>query len=83
MSTIAHCTRCDSTGTVPIVWGMPSPELLEAIGAGEIDAIIGGCCVEVPAPTHECQRCGSRFADGEEWFQPATGSVFSNFPIGR
>jgi hypothetical protein len=55
---------------------MPSPEFVEAIDAGRVDAVLGGCCVEEPAPTHECQRCGSRFLEGEPWFIPAPDSVF-------
>jgi hypothetical protein len=76
MSDTPGCTRCDSTDVVPIFWGMPSPELVEGISTGEVDAIIGGCIVEEPSPTHECRRCGSRFADGEAWYFPPVQSVF-------
>lgn len=75
MEDTPRCTRCDRTDAVPIIWGMPSPELLDAVSTGEVDAIIGGCCVTEPAPTHECRRCGSRFAEGARR-RPARLPVF-------
>lgn len=74
MSESPHCTRCNSTDVVPIIWGMPSAELADEIDKGKVDAILGGCSVE--DHTHECRRCGSRFVDGEDWFTPAPNSVF-------
>jgi hypothetical protein len=44
------------------MWGMPGPEVFEAMQASEIDIFLGGCCVE-PA-THRCGACGTEFAAG-------------------
>ena len=31
-----HCSKCKSTNIVPIVYGLPSPELQEKINRGEV-----------------------------------------------
>jgi hypothetical protein len=41
------------------MWGMPGPEVFEALQAGEIDIALGGCCVG--PETHQCNACGTEF----------------------
>lgn len=49
---------------VPIVYGLPGPELVEAAERGEV--LIGGCCiiVDAPMPNLGCPHCG------HEWHDP-------------
>ena len=54
------CPACGEPGR-PIVWGMPSSELMEAVEAGLIDVELGGCCVSDDDPTHTCRACGHQF----------------------
>lgn len=55
----ASCPRCGSTDTIPIAYGLPGPELMEAAERGEV--AIGGCIVSGSQPTHECRGCGRPF----------------------
>jgi hypothetical protein len=45
------CPECGEHG-VPIVYGMPTPEMEEAVDRGEYE--LGGCCIGPDMPTHEC-----------------------------
>ena len=38
------CPKCDSTDIVPIVYGYPGPELIEASALRKVE--IGGCVIE-------------------------------------
>jgi hypothetical protein len=49
------CPRCGSDRVVPVVYGLPDPELFEAADQGRV--ILGGCD-PLNAPTHACVRCG-------------------------
>jgi len=49
-----RCPRCGAPG-IPILYGMPGPELIEASERG--DAAIGGCVIDARNPTHQCSRC--------------------------
>ena len=49
------CPSCQSEDVVPIEFGFPSPEMVEAAGRGEIK--LGGCCVEVDDPEWHCNDC--------------------------
>ncbi|MDP9442279.1 MAG: uracil-DNA glycosylase [Actinomycetota bacterium] len=51
------CPTCRSAG-VPIVYGVPGPELTSAAERGEV--LIGGCVITGDDPTHGC-------AQGHEW----------------
>lgn len=37
------CPSCDSEDVVPIVFGFPDPETMDASDRGELS--LGGCCV--------------------------------------
>lgn len=66
----ARCPSCDTTTGRPIVMGMPSYDLFEAVERGVIDVVLGGCIVGEDDATHRCGRCGGEFAvpsdDGAE-----------------
>lgn len=55
----SKCPRCRSTDVVPICYGLPGPEAVEASGRGEI--VLGGCVVIEGSPEWQCRRCGARW----------------------
>ncbi len=62
------CPRCGSKNTATIIWGMPAmtQELQDKLDKKEI--VLGGCCIEIPTPSHHCNTCrkdfgGSYFAE--------------------
>ena len=50
------CPSCGSSKVVPIVYGMPGPELVEASKKGEVE--LGGCVVTDRDPEWHCKACG-------------------------
>ncbi len=62
-----RCPRCDSDEVVPILYGMPSPEMVEASRRGEM--ALGGCVVFPEAPNRTCRNCG------HEWREDDAGSL--------
>lgn len=59
-----HCPRCQSTDIVPIVYGLPGPELLDEARAGKI--ALGGCCIDQGSSDYQCRACG-RSWQTEAW----------------
>lgn len=58
--TTLSCPECGSSEVIPIVYGMPGPDLIEAEHRGEV--VIGGCAIlEGYDPTHSCRACGGHF----------------------
>lgn len=51
-----RCPVCHSKRGVPIVFGLPGPELLEASREGRIH--LGGCVVSRENQEWHCQKCG-------------------------
>ncbi len=51
-----RCPVCRSRRGVPIVFGLPGPELLEASREGRIH--LGGCVVYRENQQWHCQKCG-------------------------
>jgi len=59
----AHCGR----PMVPIAYGMPGPELIEASGRGEV--ALGGCVLSPDSPAFECLACGATAGElGDDLF---------------
>jgi hypothetical protein len=56
------CPYCDSTDTVPIVYGLPGRELEQAARRGEL--VLGGCLVSFDAPDRACRSCGGDWQTG-------------------
>lgn len=55
------CPKCESSDVVPIVYGLPMPELEARAIRGEV--ALGGCIVFDGAPDSYCARCGHRWKD--------------------
>ena len=51
-----HCPNCDAPNPVPIVYGMPGPELAKKAEEGRV--VLGGCCVTGEDPQWRCRKCG-------------------------
>ena len=54
-----RCAHCGSDNTIPIFYGYPTEDsmdaLLAAVDRGEIK--LGGCCVSEGMPTYHCKDC--------------------------
>jgi hypothetical protein len=50
-----RCPRCSSPDFVPILYGLPSKEGLEAANRGEV--VFGGCSIQIDGPQWFCPRC--------------------------
>ncbi len=55
------CPRCHSDEVVPIVYGLPGPELAEESRAGRV--ALGGCVIFPEAPDWRCVACGHDWRD--------------------
>jgi transcription elongation factor Elf1 len=62
------CPQCGSQDVVPIVYGLPGPELMEAAARGEV--MLGGCVLGLQ--NRGCRACGARFHLEEAHFQSAS-----------
>jgi hypothetical protein len=54
-----YCPRCGAEKLLPIVYGLPTPELFERASLGEVS--LGGCVVFGTDPGWLCSDCGNRF----------------------
>ena len=62
------CPDCRSRDVVPIVYGLPSAQLLHAARRGQV--ALGGCVISDTAPEWSCKVCGRNFkgdADAPTW----------------
>lgn len=59
MSDRSSCPRCGSDKVVPLLYGLPPSEWVEAAGRGEIT--LGGPVIREGMPTRLCAACGHRF----------------------
>jgi hypothetical protein len=57
----SRCPYCGSHVVIAVVYGYPSPEMLETEGAGDIE--LGGCVVIPGGPTSRCKTCGHGWHD--------------------
>lgn len=53
------CPKCGSLDVVPIEYGYPGPEMMDAAEKGLIE--LGGCCVTADGPRKQCKACGEQF----------------------
>jgi hypothetical protein len=53
------CPKCGSTDVVPIEYGYPGQEMMDAAKRGLIE--LGGCCVSDDDPRKHCRACGEEF----------------------
>ena len=56
MDDAGRCPRCHSDEVVPVVYGMPSAELVEESRAGRV--ALGGCTIWPDSPEWRCVACG-------------------------
>ncbi len=57
------CPECGTDQVVPMVFGLPGPELAEEAQRGEVE--LGGCSITGDDPEWACRECGHRWrADG-------------------
>ncbi len=59
MSENDSCPGCGSRNVIPIVYGLPGPELLDEAERGEVK--LGGCGVADGLPTCLCPSCGKEW----------------------
>jgi predicted RNA-binding Zn-ribbon protein involved in translation (DUF1610 family) len=57
----SKCPECGSSKALPILYGMPSAEAGKAAQEGKI--ILGGCSIEIGAPTWHCDQCGHEWGE--------------------
>jgi hypothetical protein len=54
-----ECPECGSEEVIPIVYGLPRPEIVRKAVYGEV--ILGGSTVHEDAPDLFCCSCGARW----------------------
>jgi len=54
-----RCPLCDSDEVLPILYGLPGPEMVKEAEEGRI--AIGGCIVDPDYPTSRCEKCGHQW----------------------
>lgn len=55
------CSSCGAKAGRPILRGLPTPEVFEALDKGVIDVALSGCCISDGDATYSCSACGSQF----------------------
>ena len=53
---------CGHRRTIPVVYGMPGPDLMDRADRGEV--VLGGCMVG--PPVRSCIDCGAEVAEDED-----------------
>jgi hypothetical protein len=53
------CPKCNARAGIPILYGYPSPGMLEKSEAGKIE--LGGCIVTFDQPEWSCRACHHRW----------------------
>jgi len=59
------CPKCNSTNIVPIVYGMPGPELMEKNHEGKIH--IGGCAIKLDSFDRHCNDCENQWNKADNY----------------
>ena len=81
---VPACGRCGSTALHSIVYGMPSPELMDEADRRP-GLRLGGCCIEPEAWSAECLTCGQRRYledDSSDWTtttRPDTAALVTRY----
>ncbi|OLT30759.1 hypothetical protein BJF79_38230 [Actinomadura sp. CNU-125] len=58
------CPHCGGGAPIPIVYGLPGPDLFEEAERGEV--ALGGCVVWEGRPLWHCSACGHGFGGTTE-----------------
>lgn len=64
-----HCSKCKSAATVPIVYGKPTAETMEAGQHGLIH--MAGCLIDDERINRHCKACGCDFISDENYLPAA------------
>lgn len=59
-----HCPKCKSVATVPIAYGKPGHEMMEADKYGLIH--VAGCVIDDERINRHCKACGCEFISDED-----------------
>ena len=59
--TTSPCPKCNARDSIPIAYGYPGPEMMEASRAGKIE--LGGCIVFPNQPNRSCRVCHHRWRE--------------------
>ena len=55
------CPKCSKKDSiVPIVYGYPSPEMIDDFDEGNVS--LGGCSISDANPDYECNACGNKWS---------------------
>ena len=63
MEDVQQCPRCHSDEVIPIVYGVPTPKMLEDSWARRM--ALGGRVAWPGAPDYACRNCGHDWRDDE------------------
>lgn len=67
-----RCPRCHARAGVPILYGFPMEDAIEAAERGEI--VLGGDVIDPgQQPNHACTKCGHRWVSGWRRLLPRRG----------
>ncbi len=69
------CPNCGQQAGVPIIWGMPTPDLFTQVESGDRDVVLGGCDVPDPLVNAACRSCGARWLHDEGPADVTSGTV--------
>ena len=58
-----RCDICGEAPAIPVVYGLPSPDLMESAARGEV--LLGGCEIGGDDPVRLCARCASSRSDAD------------------
>ncbi len=64
MEEAKRCPRCNVEEVVPVVYGLPSPEMVGECRRGGV--VLGGRTGWPDAPDHLCQNCGHEWREEEQ-----------------
>ncbi|MDQ3315997.1 MAG: hypothetical protein M3522_01540 [Actinomycetota bacterium] len=64
METSTACPKCGSEDGLPIIYGMPSEEMVEESIAGLV--ALGGCAFWPGSPNRTCSNCGHDWRADED-----------------
>ncbi len=57
------CAICGKSPAIPVVYGFPSPDLMEQAARGEV--LLGGCVIEGGEPGQLCADCAASHFDAD------------------
>ena len=67
------CPSCNKLLVVPICYGKPGGDLLDAADAGL--CVLGGCIIEEKSPTWYCKACGFKWMDDQSEVQNSSATL--------